>query len=317
MKLGINIIPVMPVSEIISIIKNAEALGYEYCLLADEGMTPDVWVTLSLAAQETNRIFLGPVTNGYTRHPAVTAVAAATLNQVSAGRALLVLVAGGSIVMDTFRIQREKPLSVVKESIEICRQLWSGNDINYQGKVFALQNARMDLPPQKIPIWIAARGTKMLQMAGQTADGVLLMMKSDIGPAVDLISRYDRNPLRVYMDRIAYTDSMIEDATRLFPFVLKDTPERQLSGFLDENEITQLKHALETGGTNAVAKLITRDMIKRYKVAGTPSECHQIINQLKDDHKLDTFILNITSSGLENNLQMLKDISSIVNNGSL
>ncbi len=317
MKLGINIIPVMPVSEIIAIIKSAEALGYEYCLLADEGMTPDVWVTLSLAAQETNRIFLGPVTNGYTRHPAVTAVATATLNQISGGRAFLVLVAGGSIVMDTFKIQREKPLSVVKESIEICRELWSGNAINYQGNIFALKNAHMDLPSQNIPIWIAARGTKMLQMAGQNADGVLLMMRSDIGPAVDLISQYDRNPIRIYMDRIAYTDSMIEDATRLFPFVLKDTPERQLSGFLSENEIKQMKQALESGGTDAVAKLITQDMIKRYKVAGTPLECHQIINQLRDDHNLDMFVLNITSSGLGKNLQMLKDIASIVKDGSL
>jgi 5,10-methylenetetrahydromethanopterin reductase len=317
MKLGINIIPVMPVSEIISIIKSAEALGYEYCLLADEGMTADVWVTLSLAVQETSRIYLGPVTNGYTRHPAVTAVATATLNQISAGRAFLVLVAGGSIVMDTFKIQREKPLSVVKETIEICRDLWSGNTVEYQGDMFALQNAHMDLPSQNIPIWIAARGTKMLQMAGRVADGVLLMMKSDIGPAVDLISQYDRNPLRIYMDRIAYTDSMIEDATRLFPFVLKDTPERQLLGFLNEVEIKQLQQALAAGGTDAVARLITQDMIKRYKVAGTPHECHQIINQLRDEHKLDMFVLNITSSGLEKNLQMLKDISSIVKDGSL
>lgn len=314
MKLGINIIPVMPVSEIIAIIKAAEAIGYEYCLLADEGMTPDVWVTLGLAARETSKIGLAPVTNGYTRHPAVTAIATATINQISAGRAALVLVAGGSIVMDTFMIQREKPLSVVKESIEICRQLWSGTPVNYSGVTHSLSNAHMEMPPQDIPIWIAARGEKMLQMAGSYADGVLLMMKSDIGPAVKLISQYENKPLRIFMDRIAYTDQMIEDATHLFPFVLKDTPERQLSGFLNDAEIKQLIQALESGGTEAVAKLITRDMIQRYKIAGTPQECKQTINQLKEDHQLDMFILNITSAGLEKNLQMLADIYSIVNN---
>ncbi len=312
MKLGINIIPVMPISEIIAIIKAAETIGYEYCLLADEGMTPDVWVTLGLAARETSKIILGPVTNGYTRHPAVTAIASATLNQISAGRGVLVFVAGGSIVMDTFMIQREKPLSVVRESIEICRKLWSGKPIYYEGETLSLNNAQMGIPPQNIPIWIAARGTQMLKMAGRCADGVLLMMKSDIGPAVELISKYENRPLRIYMDRIAYTEQMIEDATHLFPYVLKDTPERQLTGFLNNDEIKQIKQALEAGGTEAVSKIITQDMIKRYKIAGTPQECKQTINQLKDVHQLDMFVLNITSGGLEKNLQMLSDISSIV-----
>ncbi|MDX9850623.1 MAG: LLM class flavin-dependent oxidoreductase [Anaerolineaceae bacterium] len=313
MKLGINIIPVMPISEIIAIMQAAESIGYEYCLLADEGMTPDVWVTLGLAARETEKIFLGPVTNGYTRHPAVTAIATATLNQISDGRAVLVMVAGGSIVMDTFMIQREKPLAVMQESIEICRKLWSGASINFAGEMYSLNNAHMEVPPQNIPIWIAARGKKMLQLAGRFADGVLLMMKSDIGPAVELISQYENGPLRIYMDRIAYTEQMIEDATHLFPYVLKDTPERQLTGFLNEEEIIQLKQALETGGTAAVAKLITPDMIKRYKIAGSPQECRQTIHQLKEDHHLDMFVLNITSAGLEKNLQMLTDIYSIVN----
>lgn len=317
MKLGINIIPVMPVSEIIEIIQAAESLGYDYCLLADEGMTPDVWVTLGLAARETNRIFLAPVTNGYTRHPAVTAIATATLYEVSNGRAFLVLVAGGSIVMDTFMIPREKPLLVTKESIEICKQLWSGSSITYEGEVFSLKNAHMDIPPQKIPIWIAARGKQMLQLAGRVADGILLTVKSDIGPAIDLIDQYDNKPQRIYMDRIAYTDQLMEDATRLFPYVLKDTPERQLSGFLNDLEIKEMKLALESGGIDAVKKLITPDMIKRYKVAGTPSECSQMLQQMRVEHDLDIFVLNITTGNLQKNLEMLSDVYSIVTKSDL
>lgn len=314
MKLGLNIIPVMPVSEIITLIQAAEAIGYEYCLLADEGMTPDVYVTLGAAAQATKNIFLGPVTNGYTRHPAVTAVATATLNQLTGGRAILVLVAGGSIVLDTFVIRREKPLSVVKESIEICRKLWSGESISFEGEIFSLKNAHLESGIQHIPIWIAARGKQMLQLAGQKADGVLLMVKSDIGPAVELFSQFENQPKRIYMDRIAYTEQMIEDATHIFPYVLKDTPERQLRGFLDVKEIKELTQALKIGGTAAVSKLITQDMIKRYKIAGTPNECKQTLNQLKVDHQLDMFVLNITTAGLKKNIQMLEDIFSMVNN---
>ena len=312
MKLGINIIPIMPVSEIIEIIQTAESLGYEYCLLADEGMTPDVWVTLGLAASNTNKILLGAVTNGYTRHPAVTALATATLNEASNGRAILVLVAGGSIVMDTFMIPREKPLLVIKESIEICRKLWSGSAIDFEGSIFSLKNAHMDLPQQNIPIWIAARGKQTLQLAGRTADGVLMTVKSDIGPAIELIDQYENKPQRIYMDRIAYTVQLFEDTTRIFPYVLKDTPERQLSGFLNHQEIKNIQHALETGGVDAVRKLITKDMIKRYKVAGTPVECSQIIGQLEKDHNLDVFVLNITTGNLQNNIKMLSEVYSIV-----
>lgn len=312
---GINIIPVMPVSEIIELIQVAEEIGYKYCLLADEGMTPDVYVTLGAAAKLTTKIKLGPVTNGYTRHPAVTAVATATLNQLSEGRALLVLVAGGSIVLDTFVIKRENPLSVVRESIEICRKLWSSELINFEGEKHSLQNARLDVStsPQNIPIWIAGRGKKMLQMSGQMADGVLLMVKSDIGPALEIVNQYENKPMKIYMDRIAYTEQMIEDATHLFPYVLKDTPERQLRGFLDESEIKIFQNALEKGGVNEVSKLITPDIIKRYKVAGTPSECKTILNQLIQSHDLDVFMLNITTAGLKKNIQMLKDVYSILN----
>jgi 5,10-methylenetetrahydromethanopterin reductase len=98
-EMGLQIIPTMPVREVIDTIRAVEELGYRYCVVADEGFMPDVYVTLGIAAQETSTIKLGPVTNGYTRHPAVTASAAATLNEVSGGRALMNLVAGGSMVL--------------------------------------------------------------------------------------------------------------------------------------------------------------------------------------------------------------------------
>lgn len=152
----------------------------------------------------------------------------------------------------------------------------------------------------------------MLELAGKAADGVLLMVKSDIGPAIEIIDQFDTKPARYYMDRIAYNDQMIEDATRLFPYVLKDTPERQLSGFLEESEIQNLTNALNEGGVEAVAELITSDIIKRYKVAGSPKECKQTLHTLIQTYQLDGFLLNITTAGLQKNIQMLRDVHAIV-----
>lgn len=314
LQLGINIIPVMPPNEIIALIQAAEEMGYQYCLLADEGLSTDVYVILGAAARETTSIHLAPVTNGYTRHPAVTATAVSSLHQLTNGRAFLVLVAGGSVVLDKMRIKREKPISVVRETVEICRALWSGEEINWQGEIFSLQKARLETRNQNIPIWIAARGERMLAIAGEIATGVLLMVKPDIGPALKIVTQRGANPLRVYMDRIAYTPEMVDAATHIFPYVIKDTPERQLQGFLSSMEIRQIRAAQEMGGVEAVAKLITPKMIQRYKVAGTREECTKTIAEMEIEHQLDVFILNITTAGLQQNISMLRDVKAIVTN---
>ena len=136
---GIQIIPTMPVAEVIEIAVAAEELGYDFCLLADEGFMPDVYVTLGAIAQRTKRIKIGPVTNGYTRHPAVTANAIATLDDLSGGRALAMLVAGGSMVLTPMGIPRDAPLTVMRETIAILRQLWRGEEVTWVGQALQSQ----------------------------------------------------------------------------------------------------------------------------------------------------------------------------------
>ncbi|RMF01778.1 MAG: LLM class flavin-dependent oxidoreductase, partial [Chloroflexi bacterium] len=55
-EMGLQIIPVMPVQEVVDTIRVAESLGYRYCVVADEGFMPDVYVTLGVAARETSTI---------------------------------------------------------------------------------------------------------------------------------------------------------------------------------------------------------------------------------------------------------------------
>ncbi|MFV2039523.1 MAG: LLM class flavin-dependent oxidoreductase, partial [Acidimicrobiales bacterium] len=107
LKLGALLIPAMPVEEIVETIVAAEENGLDYCLVADESLMPDAYVTLAAAARETSRIRIGPVTNGYTRHPAVTAAALASLNELSSGRAIVTLVAGGSMALSPLSIKRD------------------------------------------------------------------------------------------------------------------------------------------------------------------------------------------------------------------
>jgi len=179
-KIGIHIVPLMAAKDVIEIAVNAERIGYDYCLVADEGFHPDIYACLGAIARETNRITIGPVTNGYTRHPAVTAAAIATVNELSDGRAFVALVAGGSMVLDPMGIDRDRPYRVLRDTVQVMKALWSGESVTWQGDVHRLSDAQLHSGSHSIPIWISSRGPLLLKLAGREADGVLLTVKPDL-----------------------------------------------------------------------------------------------------------------------------------------
>jgi len=307
----------MPSDEVLKTIRVAEDLGYDFCVMADEGFLPDVYVCLGAAARQTSRIQLGPVTNGFTRHPAVTAAAMATLNELSEGRALTILVAGGSMVLQPMGIQRNAPLAVVRDSIEIMHRLWSGESVTWEGSRHRLQSAQISAGKQDIPIWLAVRGPKLLELAGQMADGVVVMTKADLRAALEIVDSGSRGrehkPLKVYLDRIAYSPDLMREAATLYTYVVMDSPMRMLKALgLTEVEISGLQQAITDGGSAAAARLVTTEMINGYQIAGTPDECQREIHALSTEYKLDAFMLNIVSGGFQSNVRLMQDVRSIV-----
>jgi 5,10-methylenetetrahydromethanopterin reductase len=88
LELGIQLFPKASIRTLVALARQAEALGYQAAWVADEGFSLDAYVTLTAIAAETRTIRMGPgITNPYTRHPAVTATAIATLDAYSGGRA--------------------------------------------------------------------------------------------------------------------------------------------------------------------------------------------------------------------------------------
>ena len=313
LKLGIEIMPEMPFDELIETVCAAEEMGYDYCLMTDEGLMHDAYVTLSALALKTTHIKLAPVTNGYTRHPAVTASALTSLNELSNGRAFVTLVAGGSMVLKPMGIKRQVPLTVVSETAEILKLLWSGESVTWQGERFSLDRARISAHPQQLPIWIAARGPKMLALASSRADGVVLMAQSDLPDALKIVQTSSANrmiaPKRVYLDRIAYTPEMLQEAAILYVYTIVDTPPRMLKNLgITVEEVCQIKKTLETDGPEAAACWVTPEMVRKVMVAGTPQECRQILRDLAAEHRLDIFLLDIVSEGLSANLRLMQDV---------
>ncbi len=312
LELGLQIVPVMSASDVIGIVTEAEDLGYRYCMIADEGLMHDVYALLAAAAQVTSSIHLGAVTNPYTRHPAATAAGIATVDQISGGRAFLTLVAGGSMVLRPLGIDRDHPLGHLDETISILRGLWSGDEIDFDGRYFELHAARLSTAPCRIPLWLAARGPRTLELAGRRADAVVLMAKADLGDALAIVAEAG-NPRRVYLDRLAYTEEMIEESRELYAWALVDTPDRTLANLgADVDLVNQARDALAAGRPEAVAGLIDDEMITAYQIAGSPRQCADQLRRVVNEHDLDAFFVNVTGGDREGNARILSDVRDIV-----
>ncbi len=318
--LGLQIVPTMGSAELLDTIICAEQLGYSHCMVADEGLMLDVYAVLGAAARQTDTIRLGAVTNPYTRHPAATAAALATINEMSDGRAFVTLVAGGTMVLHPMGLERSSPLALLNDTISTLRMLWSGESVTWQGRKLCLQDAQLTTGAHEIPIWVAARGEKMLQLAGLQADGLVLMVKSDLEEAIDIAesarndtAQESARPLaRIYLDRLAYRPEMIEEAKHLYGYAIMDSPPRILKNLgLDENEIAELKQAFAQGGPEAVGRLVTDELVAEYQIAGTPEQCRDQLQQMIATHQLDAFFANIISPGLDANRELLTEVAAI------
>ena len=326
--LGLQIVPTMDSTELIETILLAEELGYSYCMVADEGLMLDVYAVLGAAARATSTIRLGAVTNLYTRHPAATAAAIATVDEMSSGRAFVTLVAGGTMVLHPMGLERSAPLVMMADTITALRLLWRGEPVTWQGRRLSLEGAQLTTGTHSIPVWVAARGSRMLELAGTQADGLVLMVKSDLGDAFGIAEQARQAaqagsgagnagaPLvRVYLDRLAYRPEMIEEAKHLYGYAIMDSPPRILKNLgLDDDEIAGLKHAFERGGPEAVGQLVTDELVASYQIAGTSDECRGQLQHLIGAHRLDAFFVNIISPGLAANRDLLTEVKAIASN---
>jgi 5,10-methylenetetrahydromethanopterin reductase len=146
-----------------------ERLGWDLVGIADTpGNAMDPWVALTVAAMRTERVGLAAcVTNLATRHPAVTAGAAASVDAVSNGRMILGLGTGHSGVANV-GAAAARP-SDFREGLRFTRSLLAGERASYGG-------AAMELGAwtRRVPVYAAASGPRALRAAGAVADGAFV-----------------------------------------------------------------------------------------------------------------------------------------------
>ncbi len=280
----------------------AEQLGFEAIFFADSHMNNvDPYQALAMCAVSTTKIRLSTaVTNMVYRDPTITANSFATLNEISAGRAIIGLGTGDGPVYSLGRTATK--LAEFEKGLSTIRDLLHDRGMEVpQSKERAGGNVKLKAGRRAVPIYISAEGPKTLRVAGRTCDGDILgtgfdkavtdwarqriaegtrdagrkLEEIDIMPAgmivVDDDGDHARKRVRARMANRAHHN---------FRFTMETVPEGEAAGvkhFMDNFDISKpIEERVDPS-------FITDYLLERFTIAGTPRECIEKVTRLEAD----------------------------------
>ena len=158
-------------------VRRAEALGYDSVYVTHIAGRDSLTVLMAYAAA-TERIRLGTgVLPMYSRTPVATAQQAATIDEFSGGRMVLGIGVSHQVTVENwYGSHIEHPVAEMREYVTALRAMFEGRDVP-QGSRFPTQFRFMGFEPRPdLPIYVAGLSPKMLRLAGEIADGVMLWL---------------------------------------------------------------------------------------------------------------------------------------------
>jgi probable F420-dependent oxidoreductase len=275
--------------------RDAEELGYTDIWSAEVGGT-DGFAPLAAASQVTNRVRLGTaIVPVFTRPPGLLAMHAATLADLSKGRFTLGLGTSSNVIIEHWMGEPfDRPLTRLREYVEVLRELLAGKKVSHDGHGFSLQGFRLQLTlTQPPPIYVAALSERACRLAGEVADGVIFFMKSAPGVAQalewveegaraagrdpDSLDRVIRVPVAVGED-----DEVLRFIARrlITTYAAVDVYNRSLAGQGYE-ETERIRQAWEAGDRDAANEAVTDRMIDELMIVGDANACGERIEEFR------------------------------------
>ncbi|MBI3300990.1 MAG: LLM class flavin-dependent oxidoreductase [Deltaproteobacteria bacterium] len=275
----------------------AEEAGFESLWVTERYFHEETFSLLGFLAAVTQNIKLGlGVTNPYTRHPALLAMASATLDRLCSGRFLLGL--GRSdrpTIQGRMGIPYDDPRSTLEEAVTLIRNLLSGERVNATQGRSRLKSVRLAIEPiqKRLPIYLAAIGPKSLRLAGAIADGVLLNAYVPTGYvryAVEEVRQAAREAgrdpnsidiacmlvVRLTDDPDSIRSSLKQRLVRLLaePYVGEILVEK---GGFDPSILEPLRASVEKDDGQQAVSLVSNDMVESFYLVGTAAQCKERI----------------------------------------
>ena len=285
----------LPMDAIPELARLAEAHGFD-CAWGGEANNKDPTVMLSAIAAVTTRLKVGSaIYHILGRTPATLALQAAGLDELSAGRFLLGIGSSNPTIAKWHGQILDHPLGRVQEYVEIVRAAMGGEKLNYQGKYFTAQNFKMAFKPsgRKMPIYLAAFGSQMTQLAGRITDGVLINMANpaeirriaDEVRAGAVAAGKDPSQMEIICKircSIAPNYDVAREALShaLTYYALADYYRNLLGRMGFASEVEAMRAAWKAGGFHSARRLVTDEMFRSLPLVAATS-APQVVEQIK------------------------------------
>jgi probable F420-dependent oxidoreductase len=287
--------------------RSAEDAGFDS--VWDYEFYRNPFVAHALCARATKSIKLGTgIAAACGRAPNEMANATADVDELSNGRAILGLSTGGAGWADCYNgTDVDHPLPRMREYIHIVRSIWqhhaSGEPFEYSGEFYKAKSppvntfgVRQQLVRPKIPIYLAALKSKMLQLAGEIAEGALgyiwtpKYIKDHVLPNVALgARRAGRDPTDVDVASLVLCSvnadrKVARRIARINVGMYVATPGAgSVAEFMGlEDERNALLQALMSGGLEALERATSDTLVRHFSICGTPDEAREQLAEYRD-----------------------------------
>lgn len=318
MKFSYVMLPDYPLTESLASIRKADELGFHAVYAADETWHKDLWLLFAAAAADTFQIRMGPSVSGVVlREPTLIAQAAATLDELTNGRAEVVLSSGNFGLLAQYGIDwaKTKPLSRVKEGVHVIRTLLDDGVITHEGEFFNYTGLFTFARPvqERLPVKMGAmRGPKSFQVSAEFSDGChhalsytreaydYMVEHCTIGAerAGKNVQDLDLGAWIVFS--VAEDSAVAKDAARsMVGLYASSMPHEQLRrNGVEPEELAPIIAAIGAGDMAKGIELTSPGLAERLSVAGTPEECVEKMQSQIAAAGVNHMILAITDASL-------------------
>jgi 5,10-methylenetetrahydromethanopterin reductase len=291
MRIGLCFDGFYSVQEMIELAQLGDQIAMESIWMSDHLCFRDSLTTAMalLGATKKIKVAAAPM-SPYSRHPIITAMAIATMEELAPGRVIAGPGTGNAAALREAGMESPRPLQTMREYVEILRRFLRGEAVNFTGKMFQINGAKMGFQPSRaIPMYITAVRPRMLQLAGEIGDGVLLSAgcaPKYIAKCVGEIAAGAAKAGKALdqVDVAGFVTASVSDdareaidANKMFlAYIFRNTHHAEnirLGGATIDQE--GLAAAVGRRDWEAAKKFITDEIVFAHSVAGTPADCRE------------------------------------------
>ena len=294
------------ISEGIELVKYAEEKGFEAVWQAESRLVRDAIVPMAAFASHTTKLKVASgVTNNWTRNIGLLAATFLTLDDLAPDRIICGIGAWWDPLASKVGINRRKPLSAMRETIEVLRRLLNMEMVTFHGEFHYVDGIQLDVvhgrtEPRNVPIYLGATGMKMMELAGEIADGVCLnyLVHPDYnlramdalekgakkaGKSIDDVDRPQLMICSVDTDR----KKALDGARKMMTQYLGQQPHLMKASGVSQELLDEIHQVLTWPATDeeieAAMHLVPDDVVQMCTASGSPEEVKAKVREYMDN----------------------------------